>query len=40
MKKLMMVAGLALAVAGCCTACKEQACEKPACAKKACCAAK
>ena len=31
MKKLMMVAGLALAMAGCCTTCKEQACEKPAC---------
>ena len=41
MKKMMMVAGLALAMAGCCTACKEQACEKPACcAKKACCAQK
>ncbi len=40
MKKLMMVAGLALAMVGCCTACKEQACEKPACAKKACCAQK
>ena len=41
MKKMMMVAGLALAMAGCCTTCKEQACEKPACcAKKACCAQK
>ena len=41
MKKLMMVAGLALAVAGCCTTCKEPACEKPACcAKKTCCAQK
>ena len=37
MKKMMMVAGLALVAAGCCSTCKEQACEKPACAKKACC---
>ena len=40
MKKLMMVAGLALVAAGCCTTCEEQACAKSACAKKACCAAK
>lgn len=42
MKKMMTVAGLALAVAGCCTTCEEPACAKPACCaeKKACCAEK
>ena len=41
MKKVMMVAGLALVVAGCCTTCKEQACKEQACcAKKTCCAQK